>query len=449
MYPLVTPVWPGCQDPPVNAPSPQEQLSPWAYTRLLLLGALIGIPAALVAVGFLGLVHYLQHWLWDDLPDALGYSSPPWFLVLLLPVAGAAVVVIARTLLPGDGGHNPLEGLGGGPVPPGHALGIALAAAATLAFGAVLGPEAPLVALGAVVAVVLTSFARLDQRESAVLSTSGAFAAAASVFGGPIVAGVLIVEIAAAGLGAAMLPVLLPGFVAAAVGYVVIIGFGDWGGLDVPGLAVPSLPPYEGTHVGDLLLAVAVGVVAAVVVVVVRTLANRVAGERVRLGMPTLLLAGGLAVGVLAVLADALGASSQDVLFSGQASVPNLVAEDSTSIVFVLLAAKALAFAVCLGCGFRGGLIFPAIFLGIGLATLAVIWFDVSPTWAIAAGAAAGMAAMSRLLLSSILFAALLTGTAGLDAVPAAVLAAAAAWVTATALERRASPAAPAAEAHA
>ena len=440
---------PGCQDPPVSAPSPQEQLSPWAYTRLLLLGALIGIPAALVAVGFLGLVHYLQHWLWDDLPDALGYSSPPWFLVLLLPVAGAAVVVVVRTLLPGDGGHNPLEGLGGGPVPPGHALGIALAAAATLAFGAVLGPEAPLVALGAVVAVVLTSFARLDQRESAVLSTSGAFAAAASVFGGPIVAGVLIVEIAAAGLGAAMLPVLLPGFVAAAVGYVVIIGFGDWGGLDVPGLAVPSLPPYEGTHVGDLLLAVAVGVVAAVVVVVVRTLANRVAGERVRLGMPTLLLAGGLAVGVLAVLADALGASSQDVLFSGQASVPNLVAEDSTSIVFVLLAAKALAFAVCLGCGFRGGFIFPAIFLGIGLATLAVIWFDVSPTWAIAAGAAAGMTAMSRLLLSSILFAALLTGTAGLDAVPAAVLAAAAAWVTATALERRASPAAPAAEAHA
>jgi H+/Cl- antiporter ClcA len=414
----------------------------WTYLRLVLLGALIGVPAALVAAGFLGLVHYLQHWIWDDLPDALGYSSPPWFLVLLLPVVGAAVVVVARTLLPGDGGHSPLEGLGGGPAPPGHALGIALAATASLAFGAVLGPEAPLVALGAVVAVVLTSFARLDQRESAVLSTSGAFAAVAAVFGGPIVAGVLMVESAAAGLGAAMLPVLLPGFVAAAVGYVIIIGFGDWGGLDVPGLAVPSLPPYEGTHVTDLLLAVVVGVVAALVVVVVRTLATRVAGDgRERLGMPGLLLAGGLAVGVLAVLADALGASSQDVLFSGQASVPTLVAEDSTSIVFVLLAAKALAFAVCLGCGFRGGFIFPAIFLGIGLATLAVIWFDVSPTWAIAAGAAAGMAAMSRLLLSSILFAALLTGTAGLDAVPAAVLAAAAAWITATALERPSPPA--------
>jgi H+/Cl- antiporter ClcA len=432
----------------VTASSPQSQVRAWTYLRLVLLGALIGAPAALVAAGFLGLVHYLQHWIWDDLPDALGYSSPPWFLVVLLPVVGAAIVVVARTFLPGDGGHSPLEGLGGGPAPPSHAFGIALAATATLAFGAVLGPEAPLVALGAVVAVVLTSFARLDQRESAVLSTSGAFAAVASVFGGPIVAGVLMVESAAAGLGAAMLPVLLPGFVAAAVGYVIILGFGDWGGLDVPGLAVPSLPQYEGTHVTDLLLAVVVGVVAALVVVVVRKLATRVAGDgRERLGMPALLVTGGLAVGVLAVLADALGASSQDVLFSGQASVPTLVAEDSTSIVFVLLAAKALAFAVCLGCGFRGGFIFPAIFLGIGLATLAVIWFDVSPTWAIAAGAAAGMAAMSRLLLTSILFAALLTGTAGLDAVPAAVLAAAAAWITATALERPASPPALAPEA--
>lgn len=426
----------------MTASSPQSQVHGWTYLRLVLLGALIGAPAALVAAGFLGLVHYLQHWLWDDLPDALGYSSPPWFLVLLLPVVGAAIVVVARTFLPGDGGHSPLEGLGGGPAPPSHGFGIALAATATLAFGAVLGPEAPLVALGAVVAVVLTSFARLGQRESAVLSTSGAFAAVAAVFGGPIVAGALMVESAAAGLGAAMLPVLLPGFVAAAVGYVIVIGFGDWGGLEVPGVAVPSLPPYEGTHVTDLLLAVVVGVVAALVVVVVRTLATRVAGDgRERLGMPALLVTGGLAVGVLAVLADALGASSQDVLFSGQASVPTLVAEDSTSIVFVLLAAKALAFAVCLGCGFRGGFIFPAIFLGIGLATLAVIWFDVSPTWAIAAGAAAGMAAMSRLLLSSILFAALLTGTAGLDAVPAAVLAAAAAWLTATALERPSPPA--------
>ena len=33
-----------------------------------------------------------EHWLWHDLPDALGESSPPWYLVLGLPVVGAAIV---------------------------------------------------------------------------------------------------------------------------------------------------------------------------------------------------------------------------------------------------------------------------------------------------------------------------------------------------------------------
>ena len=189
----------------------------------------------------------------------------------------------------------------------------------------------------------------------------------------------------------------------------------------------------------DLLLAVVVGVVTAIIFAAIRVLATRVdVTGGARLGLPVLLLGGGLTVGALALIADGLGASSQDVLFSGQASVPALVTEDSTRIIAILLVAKALAYAVCLGCGFRGGPIFPAIFLGIGLATLAVVWFDVSPTWAIVVGTAAGTAAGTRMVLTSMLFGGLLAGTAGLDAIPAGVLAAAAAWLVVTALERRA-----------
>jgi H+/Cl- antiporter ClcA len=420
----------------VAAPSHQEP-SAWMYLRLVLLGAFIGIPAAFVAAGFLALVHYLQHWLWVDLPDALGHSSPPWYLVLLLPVVGGALVLAARTLFPGDGGHKPLEGIALAPTPPAHALSIALASLATLAFGGVLGPEAPLIALGSVVGLVLTSFARLDQRESRVLSTAGSFSAISALFGGPIVGGVLMVE-GAVGLGVGALPVLLPGFVAAAVGYVIFIGFGDWGGLEAPGLVIPSLPTYDGMHLGDLFLAIVVGVLIVLVVAAVRALATRIDGpEQARLGLPGILIGGGAAVGALALLADGLGANSQDVLFSGQASVPALATEDSTRIVLILLVAKALAYGVSLGCGFRGGPVFPAIFLGIGLAMLAVIWFDQSPTWAIAAGAAAGTAATTRMLLTSMVLATLLVGMAGQDAVPSAVLAASAAWLTATTLERR------------
>jgi H+/Cl- antiporter ClcA len=415
----------------------RQELGGTSYLQLVGLGAVIGVPAAFVAALFLALVHDLEHWLWTDLPDRLGHSSPPWYLVIGLPLTGACVVLLARLFLPGDGGVSPLAGLQGEKPPPlSHAPGVALAALGTLSFGAVLGPEMPLIALGMVVGLAVTPILRLGKQESALLAGAGAFSAISALFGGPIVGGVMMVESGAAGLGASLAPALLPGFVAAATGYVVFIGFGNWGGLGTPGLVEPGLPAYEGTHIYDLILAVVVGVLTAVLLTVVRRLAHRVAALPVP-RMPVLLLGGGLAVGVLAEVADLLGADSQDVLFSGQASVPALVREDSAKIVLVLLTFKGLAYAVSLACGFRGGPIFPAIYLGIAVITLPVVWFDISPTVAVAIGAAAGMAAMTRLLLTPMLFAALLVGLQGVDTVPAAVLAASAAWLAMRAIDQR------------
>ena len=88
------------------------------------------------------------------------------------------------------------------------------------------------------------------------------------------------------------------------------------------------------------------------------------------------------------------------MLFSGQTSLPDLVAEDSAGILVVLVVAKGIAYAISLSCGFRGGPVFPAIFLGVALAMLAVVAFDVSPTLAVAVGATAGMVAMTRLVIA-------------------------------------------------
>jgi H+/Cl- antiporter ClcA len=415
----------------------QPQIDARAYLRLVALGALIGIPSALLAALFLAFVHDIEDWLWHDLPDALGYSSVPWFLVVFLPVVGACIVLAARRLLPGDGGHSPIDGISLAPTPLAYGPGIALAGLGTLAFGAVLGPEAPLIALGSVVGLSVTLFTRLGEKEENVLATAGSFSAISALFGGPIVGGMLMVEGGLA-MGPALIPVLLPGFVAAAVGYLIFVGFGEWGGIPTQTLAVADLPPYEGAHLRDLVVAVVVGVIAAVVVALARRVATVAAVDGLkRLGLPVLLLGGGLAVGLLAQAADWLGADAQDVLFSGQSAVPTLAAEESTKVVLVLLAAKGLAYAVSLGSGFRGGPVFPAIFLGIALAMLASLWFDVSPTLAVAVGAAAGTAAVTRLLITSTLLAALLVGIDGLDAVPAAVLAAAAAWLVIHALDRR------------
>jgi len=59
------------------------------YLRLIALGAAIGLPAALIAALFLALVHQCEHWLWTDLPEWLGEDSPPWYLVVGLPIVGA------------------------------------------------------------------------------------------------------------------------------------------------------------------------------------------------------------------------------------------------------------------------------------------------------------------------------------------------------------------------
>lgn len=384
----------------------------------------------------------MEEWLWTDLPEALDASSPPWYLVVGLPIVGAALVLAARRLLPGDGGHPPLNGIGGGATPWQHGPGIALAAIGTLAFGAVLGPEAPLIALGSVVGVLLVSMlpADADPRAKLILGTAGSFSAVSALFGGPLVAGILLLEGGLAA-GAALTPMLLPGLVAAAVGYVMFVGLGDWGGIDEASLSVADLPAYEGTHVDELLLAVGVGVVAAVVVFAVRRAALTLSGK-VESRMAVGLLAGGAVVGLVAWIAGNLGdATSQEVLFSGQAALPAVVAETSIATILVLLVAKGIGYAVSLGCGYRGGPVFPAVFLGVAVAMCCVIWFDASPTWAVAVGTAAGMTAGTRLVFSSLLLGSLLVGSSAIDALPAAVLASAASWITTSALDPAPEPA--------
>ncbi len=147
----------------------------------------------------------------------------------------------ARALLPGDGGHEPLQGLSSAPTPFAYGPGVALAALTGLSFGAVIGPEAPLVALGSVVGMAAARLARLGPRESAVLVTAGSFSAISALFGGPVTASMLLVE-AGVGLGTALIPTLLPGLVAAACGYAVFVGIGNFGSIQTTTRRSPGCP---------------------------------------------------------------------------------------------------------------------------------------------------------------------------------------------------------------
>jgi H+/Cl- antiporter ClcA len=410
--------------------------------RLVLLGAAIGIPAALAAIAFFTAVHYLEQLIWHILPTSLGEATPPWYLVVFLPIVGAAIVAVARLALPGDGGRPPLGGMAHGPTPVAFVPGIVVAALGTLGFGLVLGPEAPVMAVGSAVGLAITSVVRSNAREEGVLSMAGTFSAISTLFGGPLVAGVMLTEGGIA-LGPALIPVLVPGFVAAAVGYLVFLGVGPYTGAPAPGLQIPDLPAYPGTSVPDLIIAIVVGVVTAALIVAINRSASGLAarqdrrmGDR-RIGIVVPLLVGGLLVGLLAQLATAFGVAAEDVLFSGQASIPALVSEYSVVALVVLLVAKAVAYVISLAAGFRGGPIFPAVFLGVGVAAFAVQLFGTSPTFAVAIGCAAGMAAQTRLVITSMLFAALLVGSGGFDTVAGAVFATVASYLTVLALDPR------------
>ncbi len=409
-----------------------------AYVRTLVLAALLGVPVAFAAVLFQTAIHDLIHLVWEVIPDDLGWSEPAWWYVVLVPgLAGLLVAVAVR--LPGHGGHSPLEGLGAEPIHPIELASILPAALASLGLGLVLGPEAPLIALGLGLGAVAVRLVRVDGTQAQLLAFSGAFAAIAALFGGPLIAAFLLFEVTAASgripaqqIGRA----LLPGFVAAGTGALVFTGVAGWDGLHQTNLALPSLPAYDSVRLTDLAWCLVLAAVVAGVVVAVRHLAHIVAAQSSRRGPFALLIVAGLLVGALAVVFRATADRPVDlVLFSGQAELPAVVAEGSAGVLALLVLAKGLAYALSLGAGFRGGPVFPAIALGVAAAMFAVnLLPGLSTTPAVAAGIVAGTTAVLRVPFTAVLLASLLIGESAFDIAPIAVLAAAVAWLVATAL---------------
>jgi H+/Cl- antiporter ClcA len=403
------------------------ELTRGEYVRTLLLAALVGVPVAFAAVLFQTAIHDVTEVVWEDVPDWLGWSEPAALYVLLVP-AVAGLLVAAAMRFPGHGGHSPLYGIGTDPVRPIDLGSILLASLATLGFGVVLGPEAPLIAIGLALPALLAHVVHVKDAELRLLVMAGAFAAIAALFGGPIVASLMLLELLALS-GAlparAIGRALLPGFVAAGTGALVFTGVSGWEGLHQQNLALPDVAAYDAVRIVDLawavVLALAIGLLVVALQRAARTIDARAAGGRV------LWLAGaGLLIGALAVAFRELADRPVDlVLFSGQASMPELIAEGSAGVLLLVVVVKGVAYALSLGAGFRGGPVFPAIALGTALAVAAA---DVLPgletTPAIAAGTAAGTAVVLRAPFTGALLASVLVGSAAVDTAPIIVVAA-------------------------
>jgi H+/Cl- antiporter ClcA len=410
-----------------------------SYLALLVLAAIVGVPVSAIAYGFLKLVDVLQKWFFTELPTELGFhGEPPWWPLPLLAVAGV-LVALAIQYLPGTGGHSPADGFhaGGGAPTAAELPGVVIAALATLSLGVVLGPEAPLIAIGGGLGALAVRLAKRDAppRTGAVMGAAGSFAAISTLFGSPILGAFLLME--ATGLsGATMELVLLPGLLAAGVGSLIFLGLNAWTGWGTFSLAIPNLPRIGHPNGAEFGWALVIGVAAALLAAAIHRLALFLrprAEPRMVLVMPVI----GLAIGGLAILyAEVTGKTSSEVLFSGQTAMGPLITGASSYTVgalLLLIACKGLAYGGSLS-SFRGGPVFPAMFLG----AAGGIALSHLPGLPLVAGAAMGIgamcAAMLKLPMTSVLLATLLLFSDGVEVMPLVIVAVVISYVIAVRL---------------
>ena len=430
---------------------PQGSDSGSGLLPLLGVAAVLGVGASLVATGFVVVQHETQAWLWETLPSTLGWSQPPWWWVVALLCAGA-VLSAAAVRLPGGGGHSPLDGFAFD-VGPRVAVSVVAASFAALSFGAVLGPEAPALAigtaLGAVAAMVRAPSDPVAAAERrGLLMLAGGMAAFGAVLGNPLALAVFLLEAALVARRTAGAPVTLaPVAVALAFRYVVQVGVGGWVGLGEVVLAVPNLEAYPQVRVVDVVLSIPVGVVVAGTVLA--ALRGGAVFARWGAHRPVVvpMLVAALVTAALALAARALvDAPVSLVLFSGQSAMPDVLTSTSIGLLVVVVVAKAVAYSLCLGSGMRGGPIFPAVYLGVAIATAAALAVGSTATGLVAAGIAAAAAAAMRLPFSAALLATLITASAGLAVTTPALVGAVVGLLTALAVDRRRGPRAVAAD---
>jgi H+/Cl- antiporter ClcA len=404
---------------------------------LLLLAGLLGVPVSAAAYGFLALVSYLQKEIFTHLPHGLGFASEPvWWPLPVLAVGGALVAVAIR-YLPGQGGPSPAGGFKmHGPPTAEQLPGVIAAALATLVFGAVLGPEMPLILIGGGLAALSVRFARRDvpDRTRAVVASAGSFAAISTLLGSPILGAFLLME--ASGIGGPMLGlVLVPGLLASGIGSLIFTGLDAWTGLGTFSLAIPGLPHFTRPNLAEIGWAVVIGLLAAPVGSAIHLLGARLHARLLsgvsRRALALMPLAGLAVAGLAIAYAEGSGKPSSDVLFSGQSSLPSLVQNAATytaGTLLLLVACKGIAYGLSLA-AFRGGPVFPSLFIGAagGMAMSHL------PGLPLVAGVAMGMAAMSVVMLSlpltSVMLATLLLASDGIAVMPLVIVAVVVAYV--------------------
>ncbi|MGK9172003.1 ion channel protein [Yokenella regensburgei] len=334
-------------------------LHPRARTMLLLaLPALaIGVASSLVLLLVMKIASALQQLLWQHLPYRMGFTpDAPFWVVLVLTLTGIAVGMVIR-FSKGQGGPDPAsEPLIGAPVQVSALPGLTAALIIGLAGGVSLGPEHPIMVLNIALAVALGGklFPRVAPLDWTILASAGTIGA---LFGTPVAAALIFSQTLNASNDVPLWDKLFAPLMAAAAGALTTNVFFQ------PHFSLP-IAHYTQLHVVDIFsgavvcaIAIALGMVAVWCMPRLHQLMQRIKNPVIALGI------GGFVLGVLGVIGGNI------TLFKGLEEMQQMAFSQTFTVTDYLLFAvvKLAALVVAAACGFRGGRIFPGVFVGVAL----------------------------------------------------------------------------------
>ncbi|MGW7367350.1 ion channel protein [Streptomyces sp. NPDC054841] len=326
---------------------------------LILPAIVVGVASSLLLLGVTAVSEQLKNVLWEVLPDAIGIGpySALWVIAVLTATGLAVGLVVWKVY--GHAGPDPATmGLVDPPLPAPVVPGLLLASALALAGGVSLGPENPITAANIALAAWLGRKAMHGSGADlwAGLAAAGTIGA---LFGTPVAAALILTEsMAARPAPGALWDKLFAPLIA-----------GGAGALTTELIAHPTfdlaLPDLGGSRWGDVPAAMAVSSLGALVgMAAVYAFPYAHAAFR-KLRHPVLMIgAGGLVLGLLGALGGSL------TLFKGLDEMKVLASDPTgwSSRQFALMTVvKLAALTVAAACGFRGGRIFPSVFIGVAL----------------------------------------------------------------------------------
>ncbi|AMG91335.1 ion channel protein [Citrobacter amalonaticus] len=334
-------------------------LHPRARTMLLLsLPALIlGVASSLVLIVVMKFASILQSILWQRLPGSVGIAadSPLW-IMLTLTLTGVLVGLVIRYST-GHAGPDPAtEPLIGAPISPAALPGLIIALVLGLAGGVSLGPEHPIMAVNIALAVALGRrfFPRIGALDWTILASAGTIGA---LFGTPVAAALIFSQTLSGSNDTPLWDRLFAPLMAAAAGSLTTSLFFH------PHFSLP-VAHYTQMRIVDIFSGAVVAAIAIAAGMVAVWCLPRLHALLHRLKNPVLILGvGGFLLGLLGVMGGPL------TLFKGLDEMQQMAFSQTlgTTDFFMLAVIKLAALVIAAASGFRGGRIFPAVFIGVAL----------------------------------------------------------------------------------